>query len=369
MVYNTVTKANHLCVLLRERLKTFAVGDQFLTIREIMREYDVSQSVVDRALARLRADNLLAVESPRNGLIVAATSVVSEETAPAEPEILLVVPHWNSYEISEMTRKVAEINSHAESLRLKTKLFEPVAPIPRGLDKILAHAGGLILLPAAGVCNREDTEILSRYAEICPTVVFGHHYAHTGAASIGLDDVAASCRAIHHLHSHGHRHVGILVSEPFGNVIAERVRTLEVYAAIHGMRAEVIDCGIMPSENPVTKTYDTFCELIKRGFSFSALIGISGESLLGAVNACRNHDIEIPRDLSIVAIAGEDFNRTFSPPIDTVACDVPGQVEEAVKLLLELKQGNLSRPYPDRYRLTELLVRGSVARLGDPEKP
>ena len=47
MVYNTVTKANHLCVLLRERLKTFAVGDQFLTIREIMREYDVSQSVVE----------------------------------------------------------------------------------------------------------------------------------------------------------------------------------------------------------------------------------------------------------------------------------------------------------------------------------
>lgn len=361
MIANTVTKANNLCELLRERLKSFSAGEQFLTIREIMRQYQVSQSVVDRAVARLRAEHLLSVESSRNGLTVSDPAQIQVQTV-AEPEILLVMPHWNSHELQELDQKHAEINKRGGIPRIRVELFEPNTPVPRGLERKLSQAGGMILMPPSGIFGREDLETFCRYCDLCPTVVFGHHYSGTGAGSVGLDDVAASCIAIQHVRKHGHKRIGILISEPLDSVIRERVRTLESYAAIHGMQVDVIDCGILPGEIPATKTYDTFYQVIRDGFEFTALIGISGESLLGAVNACSNCGIAIPRDLSVVAIAGEDLTRMFSPPIDTVPCDAAGQLEDAVDLLLKIKAGKFKPPMPDLFRITGLLERGSVVR-------
>lgn len=60
--------------------------------------------------------------------------------------------------------------------------------------------------------------------------------------------------------------------------------------------------------------------------------------------------------------AGEDFSRTFSPPIDTVPCDVAGQLEDAVDLLLKMKAGQFNRPMPDLFRITGLQERGSVVQ-------
>ena len=361
MITTTPNKADTLSQELREKLSSQNIGERFLTFREIMKEYQVSQSVVDRTISQLRAENLLTVKPGRRGLFVSSPdSRITEPTPNAVGEVLFMMPRWLSCEIEELNNAAAQMNGQDGDLRIRCEYFDVSNTIPRNLDARLRQAAGMIIMPAGGSVKQDDMEALLRYCEIRPTVVFGHYFDAFGIGSVGLDDFAAASLAMHHLVENGHRRVGLLLSEPHNQTILDRVRGAESYARLHGVKIDLIDCDVVSGEIAVTKAYDTFSRVINDGFAFTALIGVSGESLLGAVNACRNHRVAVPEQLSIVAISGEELTRTGCPPLDTVACDVSGQLGKAFEMIVEMKKNHVVFPFQNQYWETELIIRNSV---------
>lgn len=356
----TANKSDELYELLREQICNQKSGERFLTIREIMSRYAISQSVVDRTLSRLRLEGLL-MATRGKGLYI-GTKVKSEQLP--EGQYLLMLPRWQSCDTSVLMQTATAINEEEGCPRIRVEKFDYETTIPHDLDTRMRRSAGTIILPSAGDFTKSDYETLFRYGEIGPTLILGRYFDGFGIGSVVLDDGFAAALALHHLVQNGHRHVGVLLNEPHNKTIRDRIHGAENYAKLHNIKLEMIDCAITPGEVALSKTYDKFCEIIQRGFDFTALLGISGGSTLAAVTACSNHNISIPRDLSVVAIADEELTRTGSPPIDTVGSNVAGQLMLAVKLLRHPE-----KPLGSHSMQPELIQRKSVIPLstkGDP---
>jgi transcriptional regulator, gntR family with lacI sensor len=347
----TANKADELYRQLREEIGSRKSGERFWTIREIMSRYALSQSVVDRTLSRLRLEGLL-VATRGKGLFIGAET--KNEPMP-EGQYLLMLPRWFSCDISVLNQTATALNAREGRPRIRVENFDFETTVPRNLDGRLRKSAGMVILPASGDFTKADYDTLFHYGEIGPTMLLGRYFDCFGVGSVMLDDGYAAALALHHLIENGHRRIGLLLSEPHNKTILDRVRGVENYARLHDIELDLIDCEIASGEIALAKTYDKFSEVIRKGFRFTALLGVSGESTLGAVNACRNHHISIPEELSVVTIADEELTRTGCPPIDTVGSDIGGQLTLALDLLRQSEM-----PPGSHYLRPELLRRGSV---------
>ncbi len=360
MAENTLNKTDILYTQLRQEIGKHAHGERFFSVRGIMRRYAVSQSVVDRTLLLLRTEGLLTA-TPGSGLFVCAAGMPAE--TPKEEkhkEALLLVPRWPSCDIDELNEQTQTINQSASEWRIKVDCFDYTAPIPRNFDATLRRSDGMVILPAGGDFSQADLNALSHYCSIKPTIVLGHPLEGLKTGCVGLDNYYAGNLAMHHLAKHGHRRIGLLLSEPHNKSIMERVRGACGYAKLHGLEITVIDCKVVSGQVATTRTYDKFTQVIQGGFTFTALLGVSGESIQGAVNACHNSKVSIPNDLSVAAIGGERLARISSPPLDIVAANVSAQFQAALDMIDLIAAAKNHLPPEEFYLQTELMEYGSV---------
>ena len=341
-----------------EELIKLSPGDKFMSIREIMKGYGVSQLTADKTLMRFREEGYLKV-CPGRGLFT--SDLISRfRTVSEQPCYLLAVPRWISADIDILEETVARLKQKYPQRRLLVHKFDISGNIPSQLPFAAENIAGVVVLPSAGDMGFDDVQRLKSFP--CPVVILGHKLGGMGFACVGTDDVFAGNLAAHHLFEQGHRHIGVLLSEPHNRIIMNRVDAIVNYMELRGGTVEIIDCGVKSGEYATDKAYHKFFSVIREKFSFTALIGISGESAQGAVNACLNNGISIPEELSIAVIGAEQLSATFHPPLNTVAVDFAVKVEMALDLLDRLDSGetlseiefNL-RPY--------LIDRGSVRNI------
>ncbi len=362
MAEATLNKAETLYTQLRQEIGKRKHGERFFSVRGIMKRYTVSQSVVDRTLLLLRTEGLLTA-TPGSGLFVCASGAGEIGAEAVCKEVLLLVPRWPSADIDELNEKAAAINSADSVWRVKVDSFDYVNPVPHNFDSALRRSAGVVILPAGGDFRQADLNALSHYCSIRPTIVLGHPLEGLKTGCVGLDNYFAANLAAHHLASLGHRRIGLLLSEPHNRSTMERVRGVSGYAKLHGLELDLIDCGVVSGEIAAMKTYDKFAGVIREGFRFTALLGVSGESIQGAMNACRNHGISIPEQLSVCAIGCERLTRTGSPPLDTVPADVSGQFDAALGMIDRIAESKGNHIPEEFYLQTDLIKRGSAVHI------
>ncbi len=350
----TELKSNQLLELLINELGNYRPGERFLTVRQIMFRFSVSQLIVDKALIKLCRDGLL--ESiPRRGLFIPADAVDRNDL---KPTFLVAVPDWVSSDIDEIALALEDLSKDYPENRLLLYRFDYNCSIPAELPLKQENVKGLILLPGRintfGAGNISALEI---YRRQMPVVVLCHHLDSFGIASVGLDDTYAGNMAVHHLSGLGHRKIGILVTEPPSSVIRERVDGIINYGRLNGIQVEVIDCGIKGGDIPFERVYHTMEKIIKHGFDFTALVGISSDSIAGALNACHNYQVDIPGKLGILTIGNARIAKLFHPPLDVVSDNLRGQIKEALILLGSGENRNI-------HFHPELVTRGSVVERG-----
>ena len=340
--------------LVRE-LSRMAPGEKFMTIRNIMRRYNVSQLIVDRAVNRLCKDGKL-VSCARRGLFVPQ---FIRPTPAEQPTLLVAVPNWVSSDIDEIKLELDRLAPLHPETRLLLYRFDYRYAIPPELPLAMENVRHLLLMPGrVDTLETRDIEALNVFRRNGPLVVLCHHLNNFNVPSVGLDDMFAGNCAAHHLYHAGHRKIAVLMSEPQSSVILDRVNGVLNYARLHGMQAELIDCEIPGGEVPLERVYRKMSRVIEQGFDFTALAGVSGDSVAGALNACHNHGIALPAQLSIVTIGNLRTTELFYPPLDTISVGIGRQVSCAVEQLLTDRNENVLVP-------PELVKRGSVQIISE----
>ncbi len=331
-------KSDKLYSKLWEELQHYSPGEQFMSIRQIMRKFEVSQLVVDRTLSRLRAEDFLAAEGGR-GLFV--SEKIKRFTAQKAATVLCAVPHWYSHDIMEMLNTVRGLQTEFPQWRLLGYEFDFSHPLPLELPLLEENVEGILLHPAGDEFNAADVERFNQLRNGIPTVIFGRNCTDHRLPSASLDDSFAGSLAARHLHRHGHRKLAVLLSEPHNRATLDRVKGVEDYTMLNDLELEVIDCNVRNGEFAPGKTYDHMVQRFQRKYDFSGLVGVASNSFSGLLSACYNCGIKIPEQLSVVTIGSTGLTRTFAPPVDTVETDLPGQMEAALRLLASGQQENI----------------------------
>lgn len=354
-----ILKTDILYDQLRQELSKYSPGEKFITSREIMKRFNVSQLIVDQTVVRFRSAGLLRVV-PGRGTYV--TEEVGKLNAEVPPTFLFVVPRWNSSDLTLMERHLETIRGQYAPNRLLIHRYDYSESVPFSLPLEAENVKGIAMLTSAGSWDSEILHRLEEYALQVPLVLMNRHRGDMQLLSVGANDTFAGSFAVDHLFKNGHRRIAVLISEPQNGVIRERLNGIQTYAELHDMECRMIDCGVRSGDYAPEKTYHCFAEVLKRGIDVTALIGICTDSFTGAVNACLNAGISIPEKLSLVTIGSKRDAMIQHPPLDCVDLNYEKQIEAILKILNN-PDAYTPEKNPYEYFKPELVVNGSVIKL------
>jgi DNA-binding LacI/PurR family transcriptional regulator len=221
-------------------------------------------------------------------------------------------------------------------------------------------------------CDIPDDERLQVIEERGLPMVIVDGPARPGSAHIGVDDEAAARAAAQHLLDHGHRRFGV-VSLPFApdgyegaadaarqaaaRFDCNRRRLLGYRDALEG--ADVEWAGVRVEER-VPHGRDAgrraAGSLLDRADRPTALLAMSDELAIGALQAAEERGIDVPGELSVVGFDDTPAASQARPALTTVWQPHGEKGEIAARLLLEDDDPGADRTLP-----TKLVVRASTA--------
>lgn len=220
---------------------------------------------------------------------------------------------------------------------------------------------GIIIAAAQITSQHED-----RLKQIAvPTVLINHQAESrlTHLHSVAVDDYVGAAQAVAHLLQLGHRAIGYIGS-------ASRPRSN--HARLRAYQDGLASAGISPQPQWVKMTsadhfrhtddvsdgQSLLPKLIDAGvttvFCYNDMMAVGG------LMACRERQIRVPDQLSIVGFDDVEVAHYVTPPLTTVHQPKLRLGQLAMEMLLDLIGG---RPVEDHLLPTELVVRGSTACL------
>lgn len=224
------------------------------------------------------------------------------------------------------------------------------AMIERGVD-------GLILLGE----NFSDALWHLLQVQKVPNLVT-YSFRHSAERSfVGFDNIRAARLAADHLLDLGHREFAILAQDVANNDRA----AARLYGFVEAIRQRGID--ISP-ERIVQKPWSigmgrvALSDLIRTGKPPTAVLCSNDYLAVGAMSACRDHGLDVPRDISIVGFDDLEIAAYLSPPLTTIRVPAAELGLRAAKIMVARLTDNV--PLRSVELQASLVVRESTARPG-----
>ena len=234
------------------------------------------------------------------------------------------------------------------------------------IEKELMHAkglfehrvDGLIVATTIGEDGKPCRAIKEVYGSRVPTVFVDRAVEGAEIPSVYCDHDAASYEATVHLIKQGFRRIGVVLGR----------RTLDPMARrIEGYRKALVDNRIKfdPAlvidgrDLGVEGGYNATRELLRRKPRPTALLVMNNLLTLGALNAIRGADLQVPKDVAIVG--WDDFYAApfLSPPLTTIEQPARSMGTIAAEQLLKMLLGEPTNPSLHVVLKTNLIVRES----------
>jgi LacI family transcriptional regulator len=173
---------------------------------------------------------------------------------------------------------------------------------------------------------------------------------------VTTDNALGAKKAVEHLASLGHKHIGMINGHEDAFVSQER---------LNGYREALKECGFsFRSEWVVSGNFEekkaekAARELINRHKEVTAIFCASDLMALGALKACKELGLHVPKEMSIVGYDNIVLASYSSPNLTTVGQEVYQIGYEAADLLIEMLEGKETNM--KRYLDTKLIIREST---------
>jgi LacI family transcriptional regulator len=175
--------------------------------------------------------------------------------------------------------------------------------------------------------------------------------------SVEIDNIGGVFEAVQYLVQHGHRHIGLIGSNPASSLdILERRTGYLKALSQHGIAHNYIEDNVLHRE----ESYKATQALLKRAPQVTAIFACNDDCAFGVMDAAHDLGLRVPRDLSVIGFDDVDLAREVKPALTTVQVHKTWLGKLGVQQLVERVQ------QPDRPRLsvtvsTRLIERESVA--------
>lgn len=254
-------------------------------------------------------------------------------------------------EILEGIQSEAQRHGHLVMLHL---LDNRIPEENRRIDALLQEIDGLIL---ANGGDLTDEVIEGIIAHRVPTVLVDNYVVDQPLHCVVADNVTAGYLATRHLLRLGHRRVGLLAGPRKYRSLVDRQEGYLDALTEFGIPVE-IDLMPMPPRGEGRKGYRQMLHLLDLHEPPSAVVAISDKTALGALEALKERNLQIPADMALVSIDDIAESAHTTPPLTTVHVPRGEMGAEAVRRLLALLRHEAPRP-TKTVLYTHLIVRDS----------
>ena len=189
-----------------------------------------------------------------------------------------------------------------------------------------------------------------------PLVLVNGYASGVDAPAVSTDDTAAMDQAFRHLHSLGHRAIGLAVG-PTRFVPSQRKRDAFAALAEQHLGATDVDTHVVSTLFTVEGGHAAAGQLFASGHT--AVICGSDLMALGAVRAARTLGLRVPEDVSVVGFDDSPLIAFTDPPLTTVRQPVAAMGHAAVSALVAEISGTRAARGELLFH-PELIVRGST---------
>lgn len=309
-----------------------------VTIRDVARRVGVSPSTVSRVIAK--------------------SSLISEETQTVVRQAMKELGYFPNAMARSLanakTRTIAVVMPRSAELAFQNPFFPEVI---RGIgSKTSEQRYDLLLLTPVtaedeyretmrvvkehrvdGVIflySRTDHYIIKELVELgVPQVVIGRPLGDLPVSWVDNNNIEASRQVTNELIRLGHRVIGFISGSLDFVVSLDR---------LEGYRRALIENGIGWNQELVRvvdfleeEGYRGAGELLEQYPALTALVTIDDILAFGAMRAAREHNLELPRELSIVSFNNSPMAQYMIPPLSSVEIQAHELGVQAARLLLD----------------------------------
>lgn len=179
-------------------------------------------------------------------------------------------------------------------------------------------------------------------------------------SSVSIDDYMTAYQATERLISLGHRRIAALVPSRNDRSISElRYKGFVAALTDHGIAldpqlvVETGGCFEMP------ETYEGMCRLIDRKAPFTAVFTLSDTTAIAAIKALHDRGLQVPEDVSVIAIDGLCVSSFITPTLTTMVQPGEEMARESVRILLGILEDGAAT---EHIRLEASLRSGASVR-------
>jgi DNA-binding LacI/PurR family transcriptional regulator len=222
-------------------------------------------------------------------------------------------------------------------------------------DKVRRYLRAGSVDGALVLSHHTDDRSYSHLAGTLPLVFGGRPMSAEGdlPCFVDVDNVAAAAAVTRRLLQAGRTRIAHIAGPSDMGAGVDRLRGWREALAEAGLADDLVDSGdFTPASGAAAAR-----RLLERGEPFDGLFVASAQMASGAMTVLREHGIEVPRDLGVVAVDDDYFAQTSVPPLTTVRQPTLELGRTMADVLIDLVQG---RP-AERVTIlpTEVVSRGS----------
>lgn len=170
-----------------------------------------------------------------------------------------------------------------------------------------------------------------------PVVSISSRARRKSVINIELDHLLAAQYALEHLHELGHHQIAIIKGQRFSSDTQRRWNAIQTVSERLGISinprlvVQLEENGIGSEPGRVATV-----KLIERGVPFTAIFAFNDLSAIGAIQALREANLNVPRDVSVVGFDDIPSAATNAPALTTVRQPLHEMGRVAAATLLQL---------------------------------
>lgn len=313
------------------------------SVRQLMKQFNVSMATVNRALAELENRQMI-IRRPRVGITVNRRPTAIGRTEPPRPEKrTTIVLAYTDYPDEGIWSKIYMVEQYCRQndiavVNCKINRETHGSEIA-GFARSRENCAGVILKHGAGQLSAGELRELGGLD--MPVVLYESSMFYDDAPEniwrLMPDALDGGALMAELLLRNGHRRIAFLRSEPANNAseFQQRgfIRRLKM-AGVELPPEQLFTSGISPWESSLDATRRLIEKNIDviRGRKITAIAVTSGACAIVAQQTLTGFGIRVPEEVSIISEGDRIFCRYVNPPLTVIDCDFMAMSRLAVEI-------------------------------------
>jgi DNA-binding LacI/PurR family transcriptional regulator len=312
------------------------------SVRDLAKTYNSSTVSVQKALRELSKVGVIESRH-RLGNFVADSNLASRMLGEMSvSQLAFVLPRWIQGGRANPSYTEILVGAEEEAARVHMSLLYASLPWDRNVNESSVVTP---VIPAEGISGillvgPTPASLAERFARVhnMPVVLVDNVVDMPNVGCVNTDNLSGAVRATEYLLRRGHRRIGMVAMDPQKLRVNERLAGF--YAEMHrsGLTDQI--AFIKQAEwdkDTMEGGYQVGTVLAKEGFNgATAILTINDTMAMGLIRAFREHNINVPRDISVMGIGDEPGAEICNPSLTTMRVDRLKIGRMGVRMLLDI---------------------------------